>query len=1367
MKFKKVMLVTFLLLAILTIGAVSASEDADALAVDEIGGGDLDIAESSVDDTTVSGEDDGEALLGDSEPSLDNDHIFMGMDNITYREGRICEISDSYSGGGNSRISVYANESLVFDETFESDGMVHYILAKELNGTFNGFYNIKVIYTQSNGIKGYNEQLTYFDNIVGKSAPPKPEDFNVTIADELDLDADRDNVAIRWYVPATVLDGRIELDGDISGYKYIYEDDADSFMEFKLKDLSLTKPGTYDIVVNYVDDDWNTLELATGTLNVTKTYSADDFIELYNKNVNSADDYIFWVHELDGKRPEGKVSIFYNGNQAFARTYIGTMPAYVTGDDLVGYFEGECIFTVVYERDADGKQYSKNLTANFINPINNKAPTPEDFNVTFPVKELTLNDGSTVIMRYFVPDGIDDNSASLRLRYGPGTIDYINIFLEKADINKTKEFTFEKLYIWDQGTLNLELSYYRGEDKILDIANSTLKVTKVYTADNFIEVYTKTISDPTDYVCNVFDSDAGLVGDVTVLANNTSVYSKKFTDASNTAVRINGNNLTGDLKGSYNIKVVYKRAADGKEYSKQAYITFGSSEPVQDTRPFPNLELDIADIKYGNDAIINITADSTFSGVVLVEIGEIKLNVTVKDGFGTDKVSNLNAKDDYYALATFTAKDSDAFRSEYAGIFFSVKKIWSSVYLDDYEFDLDYGDSLKINVTNLKGATGFIAKLDDENATVEGNSIIISGLTSGTHYLDVYTIPEDNYKEDSVQAVIKVASPKPKIIMDENIVLIKGSSINVNVTTIGAKGITAKIDGNDAAVNGYAIEIPGSLSVGPHTLTVTTIPDTGFEAVTQTATITVKKFQSAVSIQNDNLEFDYNKSASTEVSFENATGFTAEIDGQPKAVAVNGNVITVSGLKPGSYTLKVTTVVGEAYDPATATANITVNKLKSIVSISDNLVFDYNQSATVDVSYDADNVTAVVVGQPDAKVNVTGYKVTVSGLDAGKYELIITPDVDAEIYDITAAKANITVNKLQTGISIKDDVIVFDYKGNASTTVLCDAKFVAEVIGQSGAAVVNGNVVTVSGLNPGDYTLKVTIDDANYEPATATANVTVNRIASGISVDNIAFTYGSSGSAVVSTEAGAIIAEVIGQPKANVVVSGKKVTVSGLAAGDYVLKVTTNDAAYEVSSATANITVKQVVTSVEPLVWKTTTTYYTSGTIIVCLKDANGNPIQGKSVTVVIGKYSYNGVTNGKGRIYVTTAKKLTSGNYWPEITFAGDENYTASSGLAKLVVNKATPKFIYTKKVTYKRTSWNKKYTVALKTDLGYKMKNTYVVLKVNNVKYKGYTNYKGQITFNLKKLTKKGYYVGYLQYGGDKYCYNALKLKVKITVK
>ena len=646
MNFKKIMLIT-LLLAILTMGAVSATDDVDALAVDDTG--DDAVVEAPVDDVIVSDEN-GVEPLADDEPSLDNDHIFMGMDNITYRDARVCEISDAYIGGGNSRVSVYANESQVFEETFASDGMVHYILAKELNGTFNGFYNIKVVYTQSNGVKGYNEQLTYFDNIVGKTEPPKPGDFNVTIAKELDLDADSDKVAISWYVPATVLDGYVELDGDISGYKYLYESDAGSYMEFKLKELSFTKPGTYDIVVNYVDDDWNTLELAKGTLNVTKTYSADDFIELYKVNINSADDDIFWVHELEGKRPEGKVSIFYNGNQAFTRTYIGTSPAYITGNDLMGYFEGECTFTLVYERDADGKTYSKNLTANFLNPINNKALAPEDFNVTFPNNNVNIKDENAVIMTYFVPEGIDQYSSALRLKYGPATIDYKNIFLDSGDINKTKQVTFGELYIFDPATLNLEVLYYLGQDKILDIANSTLKVTKTYTANDFIEVYTKTLSGSTDYVCNVFDSDAGLVGQVTVLANGAQVYSKQFTNKSNTAVRINGNDLTGDLKGSYDVKVVYKRADDGKEYSKEATVTFPSSSPVIE-KINSTISVDDVVVDYGKsvDVVVVTTGATGFTAEIDGKDAVVKDNAVVVSGLDVGK----------HILTITTTVDSD------------------------------------------------------------------------------------------------------------------------------------------------------------------------------------------------------------------------------------------------------------------------------------------------------------------------------------------------------------------------------------------------------------------------------------------------------------------------------------------------------------------------------------------------------------------------------------------------------------------------------------------------------------------------------------------------------------------------------------
>ena len=272
-----------------------------------------------------------------------------------------------------------------------------------------------------------------------------------------------------------------------------------------------------------------------------------------------------------------------------------------------------------------------------------------------------------------------------------------------------------------------------------------------------------------------------------------------------------------------------------------------------------------------------------------------------------------------------------------------------------------------------------------------------------------------------------------------------------------------------------------------------------------------------------------------------------------------------------------------------------------------------------------------------------------------------------------------------------------------------------------------------------------------------------------ISVANV--TYGDAAIVTVTTNetfSGNVLVQ-IGDSNYTVAVTDGKgnIPISGLAAGDYVVKAFFKATEiFDADEKNTTFTVNKMETTVSPLNYKLVTTFYTKGTLIICLKDANGKAIVGKYVTAVFGDYAYEGVTNAKGRIYVTTVKSLPAGKYWPTITFAGDENYTGSTGAAKIIVNKATPKFIYTKKVTYRLNDWKKKYTIALRTDLGYKMKNAYVVLKVNNVKYKGFTNYKGLLTFKLKKLTKSAYYVGRLYFYGDSN-YNAISYKVKITVR
>ena len=107
---------------------------------------------------------------------------------------------------------------------------------------------------------------------------------------------------------------------------------------------------------------------------------------------------------------------------------------------------------------------------------------------------------------------------------------------------------------------------------------------------------------------------------------------------------------------------------------------------------------------------------------------------------------------------------------------------------------------------------------------------------------------------------------------------------------------------------------------------------------------------------------------------------------------------------------------------------------------------------------------------------------------------------------------------------------------------------------------------------------------------------------------------------------------------------------------------------------------------------------------------------------------------------------------------------FKTSSGNSK-TVKKATPKLI-AKAKSFKKSVKTKKYTVTLKTNQNKVMKNTKLTLKVNGKTYKATTNTKGQATFKITKLTKKGKFTAVVKFAGNKY-YNAKTVKPKITVK
>ena len=280
-----------------------------------------------------------------------------------------------------------------------------------------------------------------------------------------------------------------------------------------------------------------------------------------------------------------------------------------------------------------------------------------------------------------------------------------------------------------------------------------------------------------------------------------------------------------------------------------------------------------------------------------------------------------------------------------------------------------------------------------------------------------------------------------------------------------------------------------------------------------------------------------------------------------------------------------------------------------------------------------------------------------------------------------------------------------------------------------------------------NYDLALTISVANItEGADAVIVITTNNTFTGV----IAVQIGTSNYTVSVTNG-----------------NGSQ-AVTGLTAGTY------NATAIFKSNGIFNDSTKNTTFTVNPKVATVitasavTTTYATSKNIVVTLKDANGNALANKTVTVVFNGATKTLTTNDKGQASLAIGTALAPKTYPVTLSFAGDSTYLASTGSVKVVVKKAKS-VLTAKKKTFK-VKKAKKYSIVLKSDKKKALKKVKVTLtgkfKGKKIKLTVKTNAKGKATFNLKKLTKKGKFTAKIKFAGNKY-YNAVSKKVKITVK
>ena len=171
------------------------------------------------------------------------------------------------------------------------------------------------------------------------------------------------------------------------------------------------------------------------------------------------------------------------------------------------------------------------------------------------------------------------------------------------------------------------------------------------------------------------------------------------------------------------------------------------------------------------------------------------------------------------------------------------------------------------------------------------------------------------------------------------------------------------------------------------------------------------------------------------------------------------------------------------------------------------------------------------------------------------------------------------------------------------------------------------------------------------------------------------------------------------------------------------------------------------------------------------LLDANGKPISNVNIEFAVNNKIYNRTTYENGSFDAYKLNMIRAGRYTLAFSFAGDDNYTSAFACVCVDLDKKPLKIKASSK-SFKASAKTKKYTVTVSTIVGSShdgkahMSAQKVKLTVNGKTFTAKTNAKGQATFKITNLSKKGKYTAKVSVDGDK-TYEGASKKVTINVK
>ena len=270
-----------------------------------------------------------------------------------------------------------------------------------------------------------------------------------------------------------------------------------------------------------------------------------------------------------------------------------------------------------------------------------------------------------------------------------------------------------------------------------------------------------------------------------------------------------------------------------------------------------------------------------------------------------------------------------------------------------------------------------------------------------------------------------------------------------------------------------------------------------------------------------------------------------------------------------------------------------------------------------------------------------------------------------------------------------------EYLGSFDIVLNCDVEG-AEVLFTLDNLIIantttNGTQTVVSyklnkNTNVGNYTLKATLSKAGYKTEVVTANLEITKANFTVNVDDVTAKAGSKVPLVATvitaandTLAGIEVkfyrnAQYVGSNKTddNGIATFLSTIPAGLNDGNYtILAVISESDNYVQNSGDGVLTVSKDAKEFTQIEASDVVMYVKDGTRFVgTLKDMNGNPIANVNVTTTINGVTRQRLTNSSGQF--SFALGLNSGEYPVELVFEGNDKYEACSANAKVTIKSA-----------------------------------------------------------------------------------------------